>query len=163
MAEEENTEGEGKGGGLNKILIPVALLRFWVSEDTSDGSTLEPPMRRAMLMHLPTRDHNPESLGPRGYALDRGGLTSPTPKTTRYIKVTCHLEVTDADEQVALEPLLPPIRNRMLIYLTGLRAEEARGPENQERHRVGLLNAINNDVFREDRILDLYFTEYVVQ
>ncbi len=51
----------------------------------------------------------------------------------------------------------------MLVYLTGLRAEDAQGPENQERHRAGLLNAINSDVFREDRVTDLYFTEYVVQ
>ena len=162
MAEEENTEGEGKGGGLNKILIPVALLLvlgvggyfgwqyFGASSEEGDADALA------------DAGPQPREFGPL-VAMRSIVANLADPETTRYIKVTCHLEVTDADEQVALEPLLPPIRNRMLIYLTGLRAEEARGPENQEMHRVGLLNAINNDVFREDRILDLYFTEYVVQ
>jgi len=160
MAEDEETVEVETGGGLNKMLI-IALvviilgiggyagMGIFASDeaavDAADDAGAEPRMYGPLVAMRPIVANLAD------------------PETTRYIKITCHLEVEDEDDAADLELVLPPIRNRMLVYLTGLRADDAQGPENQERHRAGLLNAINNDVFREQRVTDLYFTEYVVQ
>ena len=159
MAEEQQTAESQQGGGLKKILIGVlALLLIGIGgyagtqlmgdeEEVADDADAGP---------------EPREYGPL-VAMRPIVANLADPETSRYIKITCHLEVADEESAAALELVLPPIRNRMLVYLTGLRANDAQGPENQERHRLGILQALNDDVFRSDRVTDLYFTEYVVQ
>lgn len=159
MAEDEQTEDSEKGGGLNKGLI-IALVVIILGIGGYAGMTMFGDSEE--VDDVGDAGAEPRMYGPL-VPMRPIVANLADPETTRYIKITCHLEVVDEEAAAELELVLPPIRNRMLVYLTGLRAEDAQGPENQERHRAGLLNAINSDVFREDRVTDLYFTEYVVQ
>ena len=94
MAEEQQTADNPKGGGLKKILIVVlALLLIGIggyagtqmmgdADETTDDSDAGP---------------EPREYGPL-VAMRPIVANLADPETTRYIKITCHLEVADEEK-----------------------------------------------------------------
>ena len=81
---------------------------------------------------------------------------------TRYVKVALHLEVANDEEKVKLEELLIPVRDRALLYFSGISVEGTIGEERKTEIKAELIELVNEVVGRE-MVRNLYFAEFVVQ
>ena len=80
----------------------------------------------------------------------------------RYIRVTMNLELKDAVVKEELEKRLPQIRDAVLMLLPTKKHEDIQNIEGKIVLRNEIMTRLNS-LFKEDRIANLYFTEFVVQ
>ena len=103
MAEDEQTEDVEKGGGLNKMLI-IALVVIILGIGGYAGMTVFGETEAVV-------DGADAGAEPRMYgplvAMRPIVANLADPETTRYIKITCHLEVEDEAGAADLELVLP--------------------------------------------------------
>jgi flagellar FliL protein len=100
-------------------------------------------------------------IGPM-YALDTFIANLADEGGKRYLRVTMDLELKDTTVKEELDKRLPQIRNAVLMLLPTKRHEEIQNIEG----KIGLRNEILarlNGLFKEDRITNLYYTEFVIQ
>lgn len=81
---------------------------------------------------------------------------------TRFVKVGIHLEIVDEEKRPAVDQAIVPIRNAILLYLSGLGAEDTKGSENKQKIRDALLEKVKETIGTDD-VRRVYFTEFVVQ
>ncbi len=107
----------------------------------------------------------PEDLAPKVgemFALDPFVVNLSDPKGKRYLKVKITLELESADAVDRVTKLVPKLRDMVIIMLTSLTFEEVMTPEGKIQIRDELLDRFNQ-VLRPDRVLNIYFTDFVVQ
>ena len=80
----------------------------------------------------------------------------------RYIRVTMNLELKDAVVKEEMEKRLPQIRDAVLMLLPTKKHEDIQNIEGKIVLRNEIMTRLNS-LFKEDRIANLYFTEFVVQ
>lgn len=81
---------------------------------------------------------------------------------TRYVKVTLHLEVANEEQQLKLEEMTIPIRDRMVLYFSGLTAEDTLG-EDKKAAIKEQLKELANEVAGAEVIRNVFIGEFVVQ
>ncbi len=81
---------------------------------------------------------------------------------TRYVKVKLHFEVANDEDLGSIEALMVPLRDRMLIYFSGLTVEGSIGDAQKDVIRAELVTLANELIGRE-LVRNIYFTEFVVQ
>ncbi|UEX79791.1 flagellar basal body-associated FliL family protein [Spiribacter halobius] len=85
---------------------------------------------------------------------------------SRYLQVGIQLM---AREQPAIDVArqhLPKIRNDLLMLMSGQEADELQGPDGRQRLREAALAEVNEvlaEAGADERLEDLYFTEFVMQ
>jgi len=85
---------------------------------------------------------------------------------TRYLQVGIQLMARDQPAIDTAQQHLPKIRNDLLMLMSGQQADELRGPEGRQRLREAALAEVNQVLAEtgvEERLDDLYFTEFVMQ
>lgn len=82
--------------------------------------------------------------------------------STRYAKVTLNLEVANEEQAAEVEEMLVPIRDRMVLHLSGITASGTKGEE-QKTVIKERLKEIANEVVGSNLIRNVYFGEFVVQ
>jgi flagellar FliL protein len=80
----------------------------------------------------------------------------------RYVKVTVQLEVGNEEQRLFTEQHIVPVRDRLIVYFSGLPSDHALGPAAKEAMKEELRGVIN-DVLGTDIIRNVYFTEFVIQ
>ena len=80
----------------------------------------------------------------------------------RYLKVTMKLEVSGDRDQELLEEHTPQIRDRVLLLLSSLTFKEINSMDGKLDLKRSLISRINQ-VLGQDRVKEVYFSEFVVQ
>lgn len=80
----------------------------------------------------------------------------------RYLKASVSLEVKDAKVAKAVEHRAAPIKDLLVRTLSARTLDELTDPTSKEELREQLVEEVGS-LFDEGAILNLYFTEYVVQ
>lgn len=84
------------------------------------------------------------------------------PAGKRYLKIIMGLELESAEVIVLAEKAVPRLRDAAIMMLTSLTFEEVMTPEGKLQIRDELLERFNQ-ILRPKKVLNLYFTEFVVQ
>lgn len=85
---------------------------------------------------------------------------------TRYLQVGIQLMARDQPALDVARQHLPKIRNDLLMLMSGQRIDELKGPEGRQQLRAAALAEVNGilaEAGTEERLDDLYFTEFVMQ
>ncbi len=81
----------------------------------------------------------------------------------RYLKAKINLEAKDADVKRKIESKPVQIKDRLISILSSKTLEDIDGLEGQENLRNEIRDAVDVILKTEDGILQVYFTEFVVQ
>lgn len=137
----------------------------------SDGASAEAPVVETVVVSMPEKGIT-YSIGERVVNLaDTGGF--------RYLKTEIVLEVivenANPDDlrgealavareelKIELEPLEPEMQDVITLLLSSKTVEDVSTPEGKSALKAELLDALG-EVIGEERLLDLYFTQFVIQ
>lgn len=81
----------------------------------------------------------------------------------RYLKAKVNLEAKDAETKKKIEAKAIPIKDRLISILSSKSLEDIDGLEGQEGLRVEIKNNIDSILKVENGVLQVYFSEFVVQ
>ena len=81
----------------------------------------------------------------------------------RYLKVKINLEAKDVDIKKKIEAKSVQIKDRLIFILSSKTLEDIEGSEGQEYLRREIQDSVNVVLKIEDGVLQVYFTEFVVQ
>lgn len=81
----------------------------------------------------------------------------------RYLKAKVHLEAKDAETKKKIEAKTIPIKDRLISILSSKTLEDTDGLEGQESLRSEIKKNIDAILKMEGGILQVYFSEFVVQ
>ncbi|MBI5308518.1 MAG: flagellar basal body-associated FliL family protein [Planctomycetes bacterium] len=81
----------------------------------------------------------------------------------RYLKAKVNLEAKDAETKKKIETKTIPIKDRLISILSSKTLEDIDGLEGQESLRVEIKNNIDSILKIENGVLQVYFSEFVVQ
>lgn len=81
----------------------------------------------------------------------------------RYLKAKINLEARDEDVKKKIEARSVQIKDRLISILSSKTLEDAEGLEGQESLRREIKDAVDVVLKVEDGILQVYFTEFVIQ
>ncbi len=81
----------------------------------------------------------------------------------RYLKAKIHLEAKDAEGKKKIEAKAIPIKDRLISILSSKTLEDIEGLEGQESLRGEIKKNIDTILKVEGGILQVYFSEFVVQ
>lgn len=84
------------------------------------------------------------------------------PQGRRYLKVQIKLEMESKAAVARATEATPKLRNMVIMLLTSLTFEDVMTPEGKIRLRDDLLQRFNQ-ILRPNRVLNIYFTQFVVQ
>jgi flagellar FliL protein len=104
---------------------------------------------------------DPHAVGPM-IQLDSIVANLAEETSSRFVKLTMHLELKDAEDQPVVEAALVPIKSAILLHLSSLTVDDTVGTEKKEKIRETLLEKINETIGAE-KVRRLFFTEFVVQ
>jgi flagellar FliL protein len=82
--------------------------------------------------------------------------------TSRYLKVSIQLELSEHEAEKQIEKSKQVIRDDMLSYLSGLRLKDTLGAQAKDKIRTDLLAKIE-DVIGTHKVRRMFFQEFVVQ
>ncbi|MCK6467218.1 MAG: flagellar basal body-associated FliL family protein [Candidatus Brocadia sinica] len=81
----------------------------------------------------------------------------------RYLKAKINLEARDEDVKKKIEARSVQIKDRLISILSSKTLEDAEGLEGQESLRREIKDAVDVVLKVEDGVLQVYFTEFVIQ
>lgn len=81
----------------------------------------------------------------------------------RYLKAKINLEAKDGDIKKKIEAKSVQIKDRLISILSSKTLEDIEGTEGQENLRGEIQDAVDVVLKIEDGVLQVYFTEFVVQ
>jgi len=81
----------------------------------------------------------------------------------RYLKAKVNLEAKDAETKKKIESKTIPIKDRLISILSSKTLEDIDGLEGQESLRSEIKNNLDSILKVENGILQVYFSEFVVQ
>ncbi len=102
-----------------------------------------------------------EELGP---SFDLGQFTVNIAGTTsiRFIRTEIVLELVDSDAEKMISQRVPQVRDRVIAVLRTYTLPELAAVDAQDKLRVSITNSIN-ELFLEDKVVDLSFVDFVFQ
>ena len=81
----------------------------------------------------------------------------------RYLKAKINLEAKDVDIKKKIEAKSVQIKDRLIFILSSKTLEDIEGSEGQEYLRREIQDSVNVVLKIEDGVLQVYFTEFVIQ
>ncbi|MDA8165315.1 MAG: flagellar basal body-associated FliL family protein [Desulfobacteraceae bacterium] len=96
------------------------------------------------------------------FSLDPFVVNLADPSGKRYLKVQIQLEMETKEAVGRATLATPKLRDMVIMMLTSLTFDDVMTPEGKIRIRDELLQRFNQ-VMRPDRVVNIYFTEFVVQ
>ena len=167
MAEEKESmenvsDGSQRGGSVFKwILLAVLVVFFGVGGYVGWALSVKGGGAAAVLPANPFKAREAKSIICPLEAfivnlMDRSG------QGKRYLKVTMKLEVGSERDQELLQEHTPQIRDTVLLLLSSLTFKEINSMDGKLDLKQSLISRINQ-VLGEDRVKEVYFSEFVVQ
>jgi len=96
------------------------------------------------------------------FPLDPFVVNLSDPLGKRYLRLTITLELESPEAVARATKMVPKLRDMVIVLLTRLTFEEVMTPEGKVQLRDELLERFNQ-ILRPDRVLNIYFTDYLVQ
>ncbi len=84
------------------------------------------------------------------------------PGGTRYLKATFQVEVSSKGVEKELEKVKIPVKDALIEYLSSLTLSETQSMDAKRKIKLNIINRINR-FLTTGRVLNIYFTEFVVQ
>ena len=109
----------------------------------------------------PLPEEVPEAVGEM-FSMKPFVVNLADPKGKRYLKIKLSLELETPELLEKAAKLEPKLQNIVIMMLTSLSFEEVMTPEGKLRIRDELQERFNQ-VTRPDKVMHIYFTEFVVQ
>ncbi len=79
-----------------------------------------------------------------------------------FLKASIQLEFIDPEPPPSIENNVPKVRDAIIRVLSSKKANEILGIEGKEKLRGEIVNAVNDTLGGED-VLQVYFTEFIIQ
>lgn len=156
----DETEGKPKKKGMLLVIIVVLLIAIGGGGFVAYQKFLAP--HPAISAEEQAKREPVEKEG-EIFALEPFVVNLSDPKGKRYLKVTITLELEASPKaKEEAEKAMPKMRDMVIMMLTSLTFEDVMTPEGKIRIRDELLQRFNQ-VLRPDRVVNIYFTEFVVQ
>lgn len=160
MADETGEDVAKSGdGGKNKLMLILVVINILAV--TGLGAYLVLFHQGPQSAEAEEPEPEPTEFGPL-VPLDAMVSNLAGSNGKKFIKVTMHLEVGDPDKQPVLEAALVPVRNRFLLHLSSLTAEQVDSSEKMEALR-GKLAELANKELGEEVVRRVFFTEFIAQ
>jgi flagellar protein FliL len=83
--------------------------------------------------------------------------------SSRYLKTTFELELKDATAQKELETGKRRVRDEVLRYLSGLGVTDTQGEEGKTKIQGEILARVDKALGGEQKVVAVFFTDFVVQ
>jgi len=80
----------------------------------------------------------------------------------RYLKVKLEFEISSAEAKVEIDPCLAPMKDAILVLLSGKQMEEITSTEGKNRLREEIMATVGK-IVPPKKITRVYFTDFVVQ
>ncbi len=109
----------------------------------------------------PLPEEVPEAVGEM-FAMKPFVVNLADPKAKRYLKIQMSLEVESVEALEKITKLEPRLQDIVIMMLTSLSFEEVMTPEGKLRIRDELHERFSQ-VTRPYKVINIYFTEFVVQ
>lgn len=113
----------------------------------------------------PQPEEEPEETGRtlgEMYGLEPFVVNLADPKGKRYLKIQIEIELTSPEAVERAMKATPRLRDMVIMMITSLTFEDVMTPEGKILIRDELLQRFNQ-IMRPDRVLNIYFTEFVIQ
>lgn len=124
-------------------------------------SSLSPIAGESQTTEITESDDVRVTLGPI-YPLKTFIVNLADPGGKRYLRVTMELEVSHRSVQDELAQRLPQVRDAILMILPTRTVEETQSLDGKNAIRTEIMGRINT-MLRNGTIVNIYFTEFVVQ
>jgi flagellar protein FliL len=95
------------------------------------------------------------------YELDTFTVNLADTATTRYVRVTMKLELSNMDVENEIERRTPQIRDLIIILISSKRYADVQSPDGKNRLRDEIVKSINSYPVKGE-VKNLYFTNFVV-
>jgi flagellar FliL protein len=141
-----------------------AVLALLVFNLAASGVGTFKAMTRADAAPAPVEHEPPppnEISGPV-VALDPFVVNLDEPGTSRYLKMSIQLEVSNPDVEAAIEKNKQLVRDDVLSYLSSLHVRDTLGSDGKDHIRRDLMTALDKDL-GAGRVHRMFFNEFVVQ
>jgi flagellar protein FliL len=96
------------------------------------------------------------------YGLEPFVVNLSDPKGKRYLKIQLEIELMSPEAVERAARATPKLRDMVIMMITSLTFEDVMTPEGKILIRDELLQRFNQ-IMRPDRVLNIYFTEFVIQ
>ena len=96
------------------------------------------------------------------FPLDTFVVNLADPKGKRYLRATMQLELAPEETVEAFQQRLPQIRDIVLMVLPTKQSREIRTVEGKTALRQEIMNQLNG-LFNGESVVNIYFTEFVIQ
>ena len=164
MAEEPEIQGEGnsprkKSKMLFFIIFGLIVLLAGGGGFFAYTKFLAPQQNKDAVAAVPAQ---PQQIMGDLFALEPFVVNLSDPKGKRYLKVQVEVEMESPEAVGRATQATPKLRDMVIMMLTSLTFEDVMTPEGKIRIRDELLQRFNQ-VLRPDRVVNIYFTEFVVQ
>lgn len=141
-------------GFLFMALVGGGFFMMW-----SKINSLMPPEEVAE--EIPEEEEEPTAVGEM-FALDTFVVNLADANGKRYLRATMQLELGPEEKKETLEKRLPQIRDVVLTILPTKEFQDIRTVEGKTALRTEILDKLN-ELFNGESVVNLYFTEFVIQ
>jgi len=128
---------------------------------TQVQSLQQPPQSSEVQASPEKEEVEPPSIGPT-FPLETFVVNLADPDLNRYLRVTMELEMDSPKLEEEMNKRLPQIRDTILRILPEKRSEKIQSAAGKTALRQEIMTAINA-YLRSGKIVNLYFTEFVIQ
>lgn len=168
MAENETTEaeegeGEGEATPKPKSKLPLIIGAVVVLMGGGGGAAFMVMGGGGGSAQAAEKPELPASELGKVMPLDSFIVNLNEAKSTRYLKVTVHVELSDESVEEVVTERMVLIRDRVLTYLSGLGIDDVRGEEPKEAIREMLVSRVNEAINMDSGVRSILFAEFVVQ
>lgn len=163
------TDGKKKGGLMKKLLFLILLLGvlggggfagwkyFWLPRQAAQ----EAPDQAAQNPAEEKRVEVPPASG-QLVTLDSLVVNLADPMGRRYLKTTLDVEVIDSAAAADLATAMPKVKDTLLLLLSSKSFEDIGSMDRKLELKNEIVDRLNL-ILGKGRVLNIYFTEFVVQ
>jgi flagellar FliL protein len=167
---EQETGGKKKGGLIKKLLVLIILLGvlggggfagwkfFWLPRQAaqeSSNQTAETPAEEKQQLEVPPASGQMVTLDPLVVNLA-------DPMGRRYLKITLDVEVINEAAVADLGTAMPKVKDTLLLLLSSKSYEDIGSMDRKLELKNEIVDRLNL-ILGKGRVLNIYFTEFVVQ
>ncbi len=152
--EEENKESQEKPKS-NKLLIVIALLVVLLG---AGGAGAYFKFFKASDEKTESKKHEESAI----YEMDTFMVNLSDPGGKHFLKAVMKLKVSSAETSEECKSRTFELRDRVLTLLSGKESEEVTSADDKAALKRQVMETINS-VLQKGKVLDVYFTDFLVQ
>jgi flagellar FliL protein len=168
--EEAKTDGAkgggGGGGGLGLVALLVGVLNLGGTGFVAFKIIKAPPPAHAAAEGAEGGEHGKKEekvVELPAVSLDPFVVNLNEPGSSRYLKATVEVEVTDAPAVEDLKVRKRAVRDDLLRYLSSLKVDDTLGEANKAKMEEQMLARIDKQIGEKKRVHRVFFNDLMIQ